>query len=362
MNAAIHGQSRDAIKQMHKVPGALEILWVYASRTNHENVAWPTIFGLHRDTGMCKTTVAKRRKWLVEHKALEPVEDYVRPEWRDLDPQERARKVNLDKSEYFRPTGFIEVNGKQFPLLYFGQVKAAPMSHPQVEDPDVLPDGIPSADVPPDRTPTPSDAYAVEQELNTSKDSIVPLELKDSEITKVISPAPVDVSHSQNEPTPSEPETPTSAESQAPPHAATPPSPGPKQAAYFGALAAAFGYDTATMPKTLKSTFGKVAKELREIKFPVGRIADLHQFTDQKAQDGQWKSWGVTALLNQVGEFLKANPEPQFRWVMEPAAPYLIPRYTPPPDAKPAFSPEEGLALLARMRRPLMEKFGGKHE
>lgn len=120
MSRTIHGQSTKALKFLREKPAALSVYWCYVARMNNEGVAWPGVRGLANDTDWNKDTCIEARKLLVTLQALEEVKDYVRPEWRDLPDDARARKVNLDRSEYFRPTGYIIVEGQKYLLLYNG--------------------------------------------------------------------------------------------------------------------------------------------------------------------------------------------------------------------------------------------------
>lgn len=146
----IHGKSPRAIKYFREEAAALAIYWVYCARVNYENVAWGSLRGLAHDTGWASpATCKKARDWLIKHKALEEVKGYVRPAWRKLPEAERKKKVGLDRNQYFRPTGVLEINGDVLPLLY----------HPDQEKrrkrkPDVPPDSTskPVPDVSPDDT------------------------------------------------------------------------------------------------------------------------------------------------------------------------------------------------------------------
>lgn len=159
----IHGASHQAIKHFRKTPAAMAIYWCYLARTNYENVAWPSLRGLEHDTGWNKDTCAKARHWLVEHQALELVTGYIRPEWREMDKNEQRQRMSLDNSEYYRPTGRLVIDGITHRMLY-------------TPDQDALPEETPPV-VPPRRTPTPSDADQIGQnlvpslELDSKKDS-----------------------------------------------------------------------------------------------------------------------------------------------------------------------------------------------
>lgn len=122
MSNVIHGDSHKALRFMRKHPATLAVLWIFASRTNYENVAYPSLRGLSEDTGWSVDECAEARDWLVEQKALVEVTDYIRPEWRELPKQELTRKLNFDKAQYYRPTGQIAINDEMIKLLYFGTI------------------------------------------------------------------------------------------------------------------------------------------------------------------------------------------------------------------------------------------------
>lgn len=166
MTGAIHGRSHRAIRVFHDKVAALSVYWIYVSRANYEGVAWPTIVGLNRDTGWSKDTCSEAKALLIAARALEPVPGYIRPAWRNLEKAALARRLNLDKSEYLRPTGYIMVNGEAMPLLYFGGDEVA-----DIDSLDEAPD------IPPRRTPTTPDIKRGLPELdsNTTEDSQGPL-------------------------------------------------------------------------------------------------------------------------------------------------------------------------------------------
>lgn len=120
MSRTIHGSSHKALKAFRKKSAALPVYWIYVSRMNNEGVAWPSSAGLAKDTGWNKAACLEGRKHLVSIGALELVEGYIRPEWRELTPQARTRKMNVDKTEYYRPTGYVVINDKKIPMLYNG--------------------------------------------------------------------------------------------------------------------------------------------------------------------------------------------------------------------------------------------------
>lgn len=120
MSRTIHGQSTKALKHLREKPAALAVYWCYVARMNNEGVAWPGARGLAKDTSWNKATCLEARQLLVSLCALEPVPDYIRPEWRKLPEGEQKKKKGLDRSEYFRPTGYIIVNEQRLMLLYNG--------------------------------------------------------------------------------------------------------------------------------------------------------------------------------------------------------------------------------------------------
>lgn len=135
MSRTIHGKSHEALKAFRKKSAALAVYWVYVSRMNNEGVTWPSVAKIASDTGWSKDTCHDARTYLVSVNALERVDGYVRPAWRELKPQDRTRKVNLDKSEYYRPTGFIMLNGKKLPLLYNGADEASAIDADTADEP-----------------------------------------------------------------------------------------------------------------------------------------------------------------------------------------------------------------------------------
>lgn len=142
MSAAIHGKSHAALKYFRKTPAALAIYWIYLARTNQDGIAWPSLAGLARDTGWNKDTCQEAREFLVKHHALERVTGYVRPAWRNLEPKKQQKQLNLDKAEYYHPTGYIDVGNKRHWMLYFGGTTESDIDEPALfegENVDVLP-------------------------------------------------------------------------------------------------------------------------------------------------------------------------------------------------------------------------------
>lgn len=132
MSRTIHGLSHRAIAPFRKNPASLSVYWIYVSRMNNEGVAWPSSASLAKSTDWNKAACLDGRSFLVSHGALERVDGYIRPEWRKLDAKTLKRKLSLDRSEYYRPTGFIlldmEVgtsNQRKEWLLYNGADEAS---------------------------------------------------------------------------------------------------------------------------------------------------------------------------------------------------------------------------------------------
>jgi hypothetical protein len=161
MSGIIHGTSYKILHLMRDPGPTLAIYWDYIARANNDNVAWPSLKTLAKDTGWGKTAINEARQWLIDHQALEPVTDYTRPQWREKEPQELARLRNLDKAQYFRPTGYIVVDGKQYDLLYVARNQEAD----EPEQPE--PDDTEISDVPLGVTSTPA-RHQPERDVNAS--------------------------------------------------------------------------------------------------------------------------------------------------------------------------------------------------
>ncbi len=175
MSGIIHGLSHKAIAAFRDTPAALAVYWIYVSRMNKDGVAWPSAAGLARNTGWVKDTVLIGRYWLVEHEALEEVKDYIRPEWRNLDEKTKQQKLNLDRSEYYRPTGYIILNEKKYPMLYHGGNETSDI---ESEDTRTNPPIVDPIDHRPDRPTTPSTDDPVGLNLVSSSEPDPSLELE----------------------------------------------------------------------------------------------------------------------------------------------------------------------------------------
>lgn len=120
MSRTIHGRSHQALSHFRAHPAALAVYWIYVSRMNNEGVAWPSSRGMASDTGWNRETCLNARAHLIALKALELVEGYVRPQWRALPAADLKKRQVLDKAEYYRPTGFVIVDGAKLYMLYNG--------------------------------------------------------------------------------------------------------------------------------------------------------------------------------------------------------------------------------------------------
>lgn len=173
MSSVIDGKSHQTIKFMRDKPAALAVLWIYASRTNPEGVAWPSLRGLAKTTDWSVPVCQDGRDYLVEHGALEQVDNYIRPQWRKLSLADLTRKRNFDRAQYYRVTGVFTHGGNTYPLFYHGGNEAS----------DIEDDG---SDVQPGLT---SDGVAHQTALHvqpgcTELDSSIPeLDSKKSELS-----------------------------------------------------------------------------------------------------------------------------------------------------------------------------------
>lgn len=140
MSRTIHGSCYKALRHMRNPASTLAVLLVYVARANNEGVAWPSVAGLAKDTGWGKTSVSDARKWLADHGALERVDGYIRPTWRSKTPQELTRCQNFDKAEYYRVTGYVEIDGTRYDLLYAPSGEESDLPDEQPEGSDVTPE------------------------------------------------------------------------------------------------------------------------------------------------------------------------------------------------------------------------------
>lgn len=260
MGNVIHGASHKAIRFMREAPAALAVFWIYSSRTNYENVAWPALRGLARDTGWSVNTISKARAWLVEHGALEQVKDYVRPDWRKLEPAKQKQRVNLDKSEYYRPTGKIVIDDKEYPLLYI----------PQSEQSDI--ESI--DDVSPRQTSPASDIVSDDTELDTSTTK---------HDTKTHS-AP----NGTDKPSPAKSDR----------------VPADKMNPMKDAIATAFGYDWNTMTKDEIGIVQATAKQLCKVNATPEHVAIVYQYCQQN-----YTHFSPKALATKYSEAMKQHQQ-----------------------------------------------------
>jgi hypothetical protein len=248
----IHGSSHKAIKLMRKEPASLAVYWIYVSRTNEDNVAFPSLRGLAKDTGWSVNKCKAARDWLVSCQALRVVLDYIRPDWRDLDEKALKHRQNLDHAEYYRPTGKLVVAGVEYAMLYFGQSEPS-----DLEDP--VTDVSPRATSQTVRHRSACDIAPRDTELDSSSTK------RDTKIA---------------------------------PNGATPKA---LFDAMKNAIAAAFGWDWKTMSDTEIGTTQKAAKQLCKIGWQPEHVYLLHAECKRLG----WVGFKPTALLNVVSDVRK---------------------------------------------------------
>lgn len=294
---SIHGLSHKALKHFRKKPAALAVYWIYVSRTNNEGVSWPTIRGLKRDTGWAADTCAEARAWLVEHKALDPVKDYIPPAWRNLDPKLKTQRVNLDQSEYYRPTGYIIIGDTKFHMLYFGAMEVSDIETHDDKDVDVLPDRTSSAsnnDSAQQRSGSTeldssiSELDTINTNLDSTKDSApigAPTKLEEKpdavkQAEDYVNEIEASVTKKQRKPNPNQP--------------------------IHDALLACWGLTPETVTRTGDKVYWIATADLADINFPIEAIRPLHNWC--KSQN--WPSLTVMAMAKYAGQFLSTWKKP----------------------------------------------------
>jgi hypothetical protein len=117
----------------------------------------------------------KARQWLVEHGAIQKVENYIRPLWRKLDKERLTQLQNLDQSFYGRPMGILRIDDQEYPLLYTPQRESSDIERHGVETmPDSKP-GLPSTPLHMQRGLPELDSSKEELDANKEKDSTPPV-------------------------------------------------------------------------------------------------------------------------------------------------------------------------------------------
>ena len=167
MSSTINGKSTSVIKHFRSKPAALAIYWIYCARQNNEGVAWPSLRGLQRDTGWSYNTCQAARTWLEEHRAIEPVKDYTRPDWRALPVDDLTQRQNLDQTHYYRVTGVLMVDSVAHPMLYVNEEQSDGLDEKALHDS-------------PDASWMASDIAPHESELNTIEKPELPTTEKHS--------------------------------------------------------------------------------------------------------------------------------------------------------------------------------------
>lgn len=252
--STIHGASWEAIAAFREKPAALAVYWIYCARVNRDNVAWPSLRGLAKNTGWSVSACQEARKWLVAHGALEPVVGYTRPQWRTASEKRRAELQNLDRAEYYRPTGYIEFAGR-FDLLYIPGKDTAPA----VED-DVLPG-------------TTSDA-SEQQPGNTELDS------RETELDSILAP------DGAAEPVQEKPVK----------------TPAARMNPVKDAIALAFGWDWQTMTKAAAGQVQAAASQLCKAGYTAADVPGIYGFCQK-----QFKTFGPMALATHAHEWFAAQ-------------------------------------------------------
>ncbi|MBL8165389.1 MAG: hypothetical protein JNJ61_25625 [Anaerolineae bacterium] len=172
MSRTIHGRSTAALKHLREAPAALAVYWCYVARMNNEGVAWPSTRGLKNDTGWNRESCMNGRDLLVKLGAIEQVKDYIRPEWRNLPPAQLKQKQNLDKSEYYRPTGKLLMGEQMYFMLYNGgdepnSIDAPPPSNASSDGLRRRPSAAPTIDAA-DRRPDRPELNSTVSELDST--------------------------------------------------------------------------------------------------------------------------------------------------------------------------------------------------
>lgn len=296
--SSIHGLSHKALKYFRKKPATLAVYWIYVSRTNNEGVAWPTIRGLKRDTGWSADSCVDARAWLVKHEALEKINGYVQPSWRGLDDKTRAQRVNLDQSEYYRPTGYIVVDDVKYSMLYFGAMEAS----------DIESEGQGSAHVRRHRTSTAPNNDAIDQRPDRTEldSSISDLGTSNTKLDPINTnpPAPIGTDP-RPESVPVVIDVVKAANQVVDEAINKTRKQNPNQATH-DELLACFGLTPETVTKTGDKTYWIATADLASIHFPVEAIKPLHKWC--MAQN--WPSLTVMAMAKYAGQFLVTWKQP----------------------------------------------------
>lgn len=135
MSRLIHWESPKALRLFRKNPASLAVYWCYVSRMNNEAIAYPSIRGIARETGWNTKTVHKARQYLIEIGALTPVDKGVRADLaKKYTGPELQRRVNLDRSEFYRVNDTFTVAGETYCMLFNGAQQRAAIDEPEQAD------------------------------------------------------------------------------------------------------------------------------------------------------------------------------------------------------------------------------------
>lgn len=327
MSRTIHGKSHEAIKAFRKKSAALTVYWVYVSRMNNEGVTWPSVSRIAKDTGWNKNTCLDARGYLVSIQALERVTDYIRPDWRTLEPQALARKRNFDKSEYYRPTGYVMMNGKRLPMLYNGADEASSLEE-QVSD---VPQNMTSSETGHQAPVDVKNCGIVLDSLSVLGSSIADAEAVGDELEFKTPEQLFDEAASKGK-----------ADKRIIPLVIEEDKPKTRANPYFDLIVELFGVDYASLTKTEQSGIGKVAAELKKAGRSLDDIRVIYAYCVKKEFSGF--TWH--ALTSHASMALKSRVK------KSATAPVIV-------DDTPELTEAERLeaAEFMRANRP---DFGGK--
>jgi hypothetical protein len=328
MSRTIHGKSHEAIKAFRKKSAALTVYWVYVSRMNNEGVTWPSVSRIAKDTGWNKNTCLDARSYLVSIQALERVTDYTRPDWRTLEPQALARKRNFDKSEYYRPTGYVLMNGKRLPMLYNGADEATSLEEKVSDVPQNMTSSETGRQAPVDvkNCGTVLDSFSVlgsriadAEAVGDALEVKTPEQLFDEAVSKSKQTSSI---------------IPFVVEEEKPKTRARRP--------YFDLIVELFGVDYDKLTTTEKKGIGKVESELKKTGRSLDDVRTIYRYCVKREFNGF--TWH--ALVSHASMALKDKPKAA-------AAPVHI-----APEPEPAYQPTPADAEYLRTEREKL--FGGK--
>jgi hypothetical protein len=256
---------------------------------------------------------------------LERVSDYIRPDWRALEPQALARKRNFDKSEYYRPTGYVLMNGKRLPMLYNGADEATSLEE---KVSDVLqnmtssetghqaPVDVKNCGIVLDSLSVLGSSVADAEAVGDAQEMKTPEQLFDEAVSKNKQTASI---------------IPFVAEEDKPKTRVRRP--------YFDIIVELFGLDYGALTDSEKSGIAKVGNELKKAGRSLDDVRTIFKYCQKKFTDFKWH-----ALTSNAAMALKGKPNVS-------AAPVHI-------EPEPEYKPTPADAEYLRTEREKM--FGGK--